>query len=184
MLNDSIIREALTKLGERLGSGHDIEILLIGGAAGILTGQLSGLTTADVDAIHFRLATDRDAVLDAAAEVGDELQLPVNWLNDWGALYRWTLPDDWEKRRIEIGIFGRLRVYAVSRVDLISMKIISHREHDLEHLFQMKMTSHEKSVVHRYLDVLVERYPVEQYPEHAGRIEMARQYLNEWKVET
>jgi hypothetical protein len=185
VLNDGTIRNALAKLGERLRLERDVEILIVGGAAGILTGQLSSaLTTEDVDAIHFQLAQDREAVLDAGEEVGKELKLPADWLNDWGGKYEWTLPDNWRCRRIEVGIFDRLRVYAVGRIDLISMKFIGHREHDLEHLRDMKVKSDEKVLVGQYLDVLAERYPAGRYPEEFGKTQMARLYLNNWEAES
>ncbi|MBA3273860.1 MAG: hypothetical protein H0T11_08330 [Chthoniobacterales bacterium] len=185
VLNNSTIRDAFTKLGERLRLERDVEILIVGGAAGVLTYELPpAWTTADVDAFHFELAKDREAVLSAGEEVGRELKLPSDWLNDWGGKYTWTLPDDWQSRRIKIGEFGRLRVYAVSRIDLISMKFIGHRERDLEHLQELKVTSSEKEVVQKYLEVLTERYPAGRYPEEAGRIELARTYLDNWEIDT
>jgi hypothetical protein len=60
-MDDIAIRRGLAKLGERLGLDHDVEILIVGGAAGILTGELpASMTTADADAICYRPAKDRD----------------------------------------------------------------------------------------------------------------------------
>ena len=56
MLNNAKIRAALTSVGKHLRLDRDVEILIVGGAAGVLTGALpDGWTTADVDVIHFRL---------------------------------------------------------------------------------------------------------------------------------
>ena len=185
VLDNGSIRNAFSRLGQRLRSERDVEILIVGGAAGVLTHELPpAWTTADVDAFYFELAKDREAVLSAAEEVGRELKLPSDWLNDWGGKSRWTLPDEWKSRRILIGAFGRLRVYAVSRIDLISMKFIGHREHDLEHLRELKVTSSEKAAVGEYLEVLAERYPAGRHPEKAGRIELAKLYLDNWEIGT
>jgi len=157
----------------------------VGGSAGVLIQALpADWTTADVDTIHFCAAEDRDAVLEAAAEVGRELSLPASWLNDWGGLFAWTLPDDWESRRVFIGAFGHLRVYAVSRQDLIAMKFIAHRPGDLEHLALMNVTSLDLTEVRQYLDRLAGRYPAGRFPAEAGKIEMARQYVDGWNATT
>jgi hypothetical protein len=180
VLDDSTIRTALAKLGERLRLERDVEILLVGGAAGVLTRELpAAWTTADVDVIHYRLPQDRDAVLIAAAEVGRELSLPPGWLSEDVGLYVWTLPQDWEMRRVAIGTFGRLRVYAAGRLDLIAMKFIAHRERDLEHLVQMGVTASERKFVEGFLDSLAHHHP-----EEAGRIAMARQYVKAWEPQS
>lgn len=177
-LNDAGIRTALAGLGERLRLDRGVEILLVGGAAGVLTGELPpAWTTADVDVIHCRLPQDRDALLAAAAEVARELSLPPSWLSEDVGLFAWTLPEDWETRRVRVGTFGRLRVYAAGRLDLIAMKFVAHRDIDLEHLTRMKVRAKELEFVRAYLDSLAPRVPGE-----AGRIAMARQYVDAWEV--
>jgi len=131
-----------------------------------------------VDVIHCRLPQDREAVLVAAEEVSRELSLPPSWLSEDVGLYVWTLPQGWENRRRKVGVYGRLKVYAASRFDLIAMKFIAHRERDREHLMQMNVTSHELNSVRKYLDELSK-----QHPDQLGRIEMARQYVNGWEVQ-
>lgn len=182
-MDAEVIQAALRLTGERLRLNRDVEILLVGGAAGILTKELPPpSTTGDVDAIWYKLAQDREAVLDAAGEVGREMQLPGNWLNDWSGLYRWTLPDGWETRRVCIDTYGRLLVYAVSRIDLISLKFVANREGDLEHLREMHVTAAEITVVGRYLDELAGKFPRGRFPEEAGKIDKARVYLGSWET--
>lgn len=184
-LTDALIRSALSRIGTALGAGRPIEILIVGGAAAVLTGQLPiGWTTSDVDAIDYHLPEDRDLVLTAAGEVGRELALPSGWLNEWGGLYAWTLPNGWQQRRINIGDFGRLRIFAASRLDLIAMKFIAHRERDLEHLHHMKVRRGELDFVREYLRALEQQFPESLHSEEAGRIAMACEYVREWKVET
>lgn len=179
VLNDNVIRIALAKLGQRLHLNRDVEVVLVGGAAGVLSGLLPpAWTTADVDVIRCRLPEDRDEVLRAAAEVGRELSLPPSWLSEDVGLFAWTLPDDWESRRVAIGRFGRLHVYAAGRLDLLAMKFVAHRERDMEHLAQMKVTQEDLAFVRRYLDELSLR------TNEAGRIEMARRYVDAWEPQS
>jgi hypothetical protein len=178
MLNHDTIRAALAVVGERLRVGREVEILIVGGAAGVLTGVLpSWWNTSDVDVIHFRLAQDRDAVLTAAEEAAQALSLPPSWVSEDVGLFAWTLPEGWEHRRVWVGTFDQLRVFAAGRLDLIAMKFIAHRERDLEHLAQMNVSPAELEFVRSYLEgVAVE------HPDQTGRIEMARRYLEEWEV--
>src|SRR5687768_18620587 len=105
-LDADTIRLALQRLGERLGDGPPIELLIVGGAAALLTGQLPGsMTTGDVDLMQCRPPDDEE-VLRAAGEVGRELSLPPMWLNRDAGLFRMSLPDDWETRRVEVGVYG------------------------------------------------------------------------------
>jgi hypothetical protein len=114
-------------------------------------------------------------VLDAAAAVTAPLSLPASWMNDFGGLFAWTLQADWAERRHEVGRFGRLRVFAVGRLDLILMKFIAHRSGDLQHLKLMNVTGEELAQVERRLAALAG-----EWPEQSGRIEMARAIAREW----
>jgi len=175
-MNDIAIRRGFTRLGERLAIDHDVEILIVGGAAGLLTGELpSTMTTMDAHAIWYRPSKDRDTVLETAAEVARELSLPSDWLNEWSGLYAWSLPDDWEGRRVLIGKFGHLHVYAASRIDLIVMKFIAHRESDLDHLVSMNVKSDELEFIQRELDLIAVNFPNE-----SGKIAMAKHYALNW----
>ena len=174
-LNDGTIRTALAALGARVRADHPVEIFVVGGAAGVLLGLLPpAWTTADVDMIDCHLPTDREDVLAAAEDVARDLSLPGAWLSEDVGLFAWTLPRDWQSRVVETGNYGRLRVFAVSRRDLIAMKFLAHRERDLEHLEQMKVTAADLEFVRRHLDSLA------GLADEAGRVEMARQYVDGW----
>ena len=175
-LNNNTITEGLEALGRKLPQDRKFEILILGGAAGVLSGELPGIhTTGDVDVVHFRAAVDRDVVLDAAAKVGLELALPLYWLNDDSGLFAWTLPNDWEKRRRKIREFGPLVVYTLSRLDLIAVKFLAHRAADLEHLRELHVTPAEAKFVSSFLDD-----KQSECPEYRDKIAMARSYLNNW----
>jgi hypothetical protein len=182
-LGNSMIVKALTALGARCKLDRKIEILLVGGAAGVLIGALpAAWTTADVDLLHVSAAEDRDTVLEAAADVARQLSLPNDWLNDWSSLFSWTLPDGWQNRRHHVGTFGRLIVYAASRLDLIAMKLLAHRPQDLEHLEQMNVRSEDLDFVRIYLDSRARLYREGRDSEKARQIEMARQYVDGWEA--
>ena len=68
-------------------------------------------------------------------------------------------------------------MYAASRLDLIAMKFIAHRERDLEHLAHMRPALEELDFVRGYLDSLARSQSGEM-----GRIDMARQYVDGWEV--
>ena len=180
MLDDNTIRAALAAMGERLRLNRDVEILIVGGAAGVLTGVLpAAWTTADVDVLHVHLPQDREAVFSAAVDACRTLSLPPSWMSEDVRLYAWTLPEDWQSRRVRVGVYGRLHVYAVSRRDLAAMKFCAHRAADLEHLAQLHLTAADLRFVRTYLAALSDRYP-----EYAGQIAMARQYVEEWEAQT
>ena len=158
--------------------------MLVGGAAGVLTGELpAAWTTADVDVIDCEMPQYRDLILEAAGEIGRELSLPADWLNDWGGLFAWILPDNWKSRRIHVGKYGELQVYCVGRPDFIAMKFLAHRPHDLEHLRLLQVTANDLKFVRDYLEVLTMRYPRGQFPDHSGTVAMAKSYVDAWEVQ-
>jgi hypothetical protein len=85
-----------------------------------------------------------------------------------------TLPADWETRRIELGQFGAIKVWVVGRLDLIAMKMFSHRERDIDHLHQMNPTTDELKFVLQYLDSFDD-------PSKVSRVEMTRNIIQHWK---
>ncbi|HEY4329567.1 MAG TPA: DUF6036 family nucleotidyltransferase [Phycisphaerae bacterium] len=180
-INDQLARSALAQLGIQLGEGNVIEILVIGGAAAHLQGLLPpSMTTSDVDAIHFRPPGTVDEVLEAADEAAAIGLLPKGWLNhDDAGLYAHALPAGWENRRVDIGKFGRLHVYALSRQDLIAMKFYAHREVDMEHLHAMHVTAAERRFTETYLHDLGR-----DLPDVRGKIELALHILGAWSSAT
>lgn len=176
-LNAGTIERALREMGRRLGAGERVEILIVGGAAAVLTGQLPAeWTTSDVDVLQFVPPKHIDEILDVAGEVGRDLSLPPIWMNSDVGLWRDSLPDEWQGRRVRIGTFGRLHVWAISRMDLIAMKFMAHRPDDREHLELMRVTREELGFVLQYLKSMSNRHD-------KARIEIARRYVEDWKVE-
>ncbi len=174
MLDAELIRLAFTALGRRLARAQPIEILIVGGAAGLLNGELKGTyTTTDVDTLKVLPPGQWDQLQDAAAKVGREMALPADWLNRDAGLFAEALPSDWESRRVDVGRFGALRVWAIGRLDLIAMKFYSHRYQDREHLAALNVTKEELKFVLQYLDALTSQAD-------RGKLEMARHMARNW----
>ena len=175
-LGTDAIHQALAALGAVLGPGNAIELLIVGGAAGLLTHLLPGsVTTSDVDAVHFRPPNEIETVLQAAQIVADKQGISRAWLNTDAGLYFNVIPPDWESRRADISLFGRLHVYAIGRLDLICMKFFAHRGIDLEHLARMKVEPEELLFAAHHLRALVEILPDDR-----NKIEMAIHIVESW----
>lgn len=178
MLNRSHMLKAFTALGDQLGPGRSIEILIVGGAAGMLTGELSGSwTTADVDLMDCHLPKDREEVLNAAHQIRALAQVPTDWLNELSGLFAWSLPSGWKERRTLVGEFGRLHVYAVGRLDLMTMKFAAHRSRDAGHLQSMNVTADELTAVILELTKLRRRFR-----QHRSTIDMALAIAKSWST--
>lgn len=171
-MNATKVEEALRLLGEALTLDTDVEILLVGGAAGMVTGVFrSDRTTNDCD-VMVCSPDDMLCILeDTASRLAPELGLTSGWFNSRVQLRLDTLPGGWRERRIHVGLYGRLFVYAASRPDLLAMKVFSGRTQDIEDLHDMSIREDEATFVHAYLDSLPPRgTPMDQ-------IEQARRLL-------
>lgn len=148
------ILAALKRTGESLRWDGPVEVLLIGGAAGMIIGALEpGRVTLDCDLMDCRPAAAEHAIDEAARNIAGELGLPENWLN-WQARQLDILPDGWRSRRREVGRFGLLHVYAAGRMDLLAMKCYANRPQDRQDIVAMKPTPEELEFVRRYLNML------------------------------
>lgn len=148
------IRKALKETALHIKWNGDIEILLVGGVAAMLTGQLPAeRVTQDCDIISLSPKRAQEAVLNSAREVSRIKGLPENWLN-CQAMQMNVLPDGWLSRRDHICKFGQLSIYAASRLDLLCMKFYANRPQDREDIMEMKPTLEETSFVRKYLDML------------------------------
>jgi hypothetical protein len=154
-LDTPIVELALARLGAVLEYHTEIDILLVGGAAGMLTGVLArGRTTTDCD-VMVALPPEAMAAIERAAErVAAELGLAPRWLNSDVQIRRDVLPSGWATRKQLISQHGRLRVFAASRPDLIAMKVLAGRAQDIQDLNAMRMRADDKAFVLTYLDEL------------------------------
>jgi len=176
-MNTSIVEQALRRLGEMLVYHCDIEILLVGGAAGMVTGVLApNRVTTDCDVMVYIPPDAMSAVELAAGEVAEEMSLSPTWLNSDVQLRLDALPDGWERRKILVGAYGRLRVSAASRPDLIAMKVLAGRDQDIEDLQAMRIRRDDVEFVSEYLDSL------DNKGTRPDQVEEARTLLESLKV--
>ncbi len=91
-----------------------------------------GRTTLDCDVMEYEPEAAEKAVEQAAEAAGKEFDLPDKWLNSDVQWHRDSLPEGWHERRCFVGTYGRLRIFAAGRQDLIVMKLISGRAQDLQ----------------------------------------------------
>lgn len=110
-------------------------------------------TTGDCDVMVADPDQDWDQVKQAAQEVGTELGLKADWLNDECRMYAWQMPLGWQGRCKELGQFGPLKVMALSRQDLIASKIMGapKRVQDRTDLQTLKPTAAELDFVEEHL---------------------------------
>jgi hypothetical protein len=176
-MNTFTVESALHRLGAVLGDGPDIEILLVGGAAGMITGLLPPTrVTTDCDVMAY-LPLDTMATVElAAVRVAEELGLASNWLNSDVQIRLDALPDGWEQRKIAAGMFGRLKVSAVSRPDLIAMKVLAGRDQDIEDLQAIRVRSDDVEFIEAYLNMLANKGT------HQDQIDGARELLASLEV--
>lgn len=154
-MNTSIVEQALARLGQVFKYERDVEILLVGGAAGMLTGVLAqARTTTDCDVMVSDPAGAIGELEAAARTVAASLELAPDWFNSHVQLRLDALPDGWRNRRAWVGSYGRVQVWAASRVDLIAMKVLAGRAQDLEALEELKVLQEDIEFTRAYLENL------------------------------
>ncbi len=151
---------ALARTGDRLlslGVEGPVDLYLIGGMAGLLSGLLpKSRATTDADVARVDPASAWSTVKEAANDVADEMQLPRSWLNDECRIYEWSLPLGWRDRCDASRGFGPLRINLISRKDFICAKIISGstRFYDIEDVIALSPTGEELDFAQEHLDRL------------------------------
>jgi hypothetical protein len=153
-MESSDILLQLEELGMRLGDAGPVEMVLIGGAAGMLTGQLSKTrVTTDCDVIRWVPDQSQHAVLSVAKEMAREKGLPEDWINAQ-AMVLDILPDGWHVRKVHIDTFGSLCVSCISRQDLLATKFYAGHPRDVEDISSMSPSADELAFVRTYLNML------------------------------
>jgi len=131
-----------------------VEILVVGGLAGMVTGVLRpDRTTGDCDVADCSPPEALPEIERVALEVAGPLGLSPEWFSSRVRDLN-VLPDGWRSRRRHVGNFGELRVYAAGRMDLLCMKVLSHRVPDQEDIDDMGIRPEEIEFVRRYLQMM------------------------------
>jgi len=149
-----VILQYLEEVAELLKHETSVEIVLLGGAAGMLTGLFEpARTTTDCDVINYIPADSQQAVLEAARKIAQKYDLPLNWLNS-KAMELDILPDGWQSRKVHIATFGQLSIWSLSRKDLLATKFYAGHPRDREDIQAMRPTRDELDFVKIYLNML------------------------------
>lgn len=107
--------------------------LLIGGGAAFLLAHQIPLSTEDIDGIPFR-SKMKPADLDPyIKKVAASLGLPSDWLNQYFAIFTYSLPKDYGERLVKILAGKKLTAWALGKEDLLIMKCFAGREKDIPH---------------------------------------------------
>jgi hypothetical protein len=126
-----------------------VEIVVCGGSALIATGLVTR-TTQDVDVVALlrdgELSSPSplpEALLQAAAEVAEDLGLDHNWLNNGpsrgeGGLFQLGLPQGLERRLLSRRFGSKLTVHLVHRVDQIHFKLYAGVDRGGYHLEDLR----------------------------------------------
>lgn len=152
--------EALKATGTRLerAGGVDRVTVILGGAvaAMVTAGLPASRATHDCDVLASEPDEQWQAVQQAAGEVAGQRGLPTDWLNRGARMYAHLLPLGWRGRCQAVGQFGPLTVLAISRRDLMAMKLMGAavRPQDLEDILAMQPTAADVTFLHEHLDRL------------------------------
>jgi len=153
MLNRDIL-EAMRELGKRYISEREVELVLIGGAAGMLTGELSvNRVTMDCDVIDCVPVDALEEIEKIASELAESMGLASGWLSTQAMMLD-ILPDGWRRRRKAMGVFGQIRLYAIGRRDLLATKAYANRPQDREDILAMRPNRAELDFIRTYLQML------------------------------
>lgn len=151
--------KALSLLGELLAARNQPHqhFVVCGGSSLLALGLVSRTTTQDVDILAridaSGLVTPRplpEWLLTAAGEVGRQLDLPDDWLNDRVAeetLFRCGLPDGMQQRLTSKNYGARLSISYIGRRDQIFLKLHAAVDRDggrhLQDLLDLEPTAEE-----------------------------------------
>lgn len=163
---------ALKALGNAVGGYNQIEIVLVGGLAGLLGGWLpESQTTKDADVIACDPEQSMGYIESEAFKIAKDMGLPARWLNCASHGYLWAIPEGWKTRLHNLGAFGLIHVFYVDRLDLIALKVVASRDVDRAHLLAMRVTASEITRVEKHLNGL------DRAGADAHRIQQARNTL-------
>ena len=176
-MDKSELERALTRLGQLLRERRVTGEGAVFGGAAIVLGFDFRNATQDVDAM---ITQGHGQVVIAQQEVGAELGLPPNWLNEQGTSYL-SQHDDFElfKTYPSEGQFG-LRVLTATPQYLLAMKLLSFRSygHDIEDIVQLARRLG-CTTSDSLLEIAKQYYPDEQVlPERALEIQSIARQIN------
>ena len=152
---------ALNELGRVVEWEEPVELVLVGGAAAILTGLMPSRVTGDCDVVLHVPKDAWQAISKAVAIVAETQGFASDWLNAEVRQSWHRLPADWRGRSHMVVESGVVTVIAIDRLDLLAMKAIAGRAVDRMDVIELKPTGEESRFVRAHLAALKELYPHE-----------------------
>ena len=160
---------ALAALGRRT---HRPVSIVLGGSAALILSETLKRPTDDGDVVSSE--PDLGQLQALIREIADEEQLPPGWLNGSIQSYTYVLPPDYHNRLVALPPFGHLRVWLLSRRDVVLMKVVGLRPRDVADLKAIAPTVEELAFVRGQLSRIGAKEP-----EKASTM---RAFLDEWEA--
>jgi|SRR6185312_3252712 len=175
------LEDALKELCQTFPGPPRVEILIVGGAAAMITGVLPAeRTTSDCDVASYFPGASWPHVERLADEIGAKRGWPSGWLNGNVQTALSELPQGWQQRRILVYGGDWLVIYAASRLDLIATKFYAGRPQDLQDLAAMHVRVDEREFARRYVQQLLSAAGSDQEREKAAD---ATSLVDSWDAE-
>lgn len=146
------IYDRLVLLGARLRPELEMELLIVGGAAGMLMNDFGPRrTTIDCDVIRYIPPQIQEEIEQAAKALAAENGWASDWFNS-KVMALDVLPAGWRSRRRLVGKFGPITIFAIGRLDLLATKFFANRPQDRDDIRELQPTEDELYFVRRYLE--------------------------------
>ncbi len=146
--------EAFKSLDKKLKTSVQ---LLIGGGAALVTAYQVPISTYDVDGTPIKSTLDLADLKVLIRKVGQELNIPQDWLNEHFSTFLFVLPTDYSSRLITVFNGTFLQVDSLGKEDLILMKCFAGRDKDIPHLKTLIKKGIQSSVVIKQMETLIEK---------------------------
>ncbi len=143
MINKGNIPELFKALDKALGAKGQKREITVFGSGPLIAKDVIDRATVDIDMVDPEMDMDLQLI---AAEVGDQFNLDMTWLNSAGHIFSRNFPKGW-KDRVETHYTGRsLTVKFLAREDLIATKFYAacqRGEQDINDLAAYKPSERE-----------------------------------------
>lgn len=172
LIRDDILnylKDLAKEIKKEFGKNEKFELIVVGGASILLNYSFRD-GTYDIDALKSGISSINTCI----HKVADKNNLEDTWLNH-DVLQTCSYSDKLREHSVYFGTFGNiLKVYTVKDEYLISMKLVSFRDNDIEDIENII-----QEMGDNYLFDKVDKAVRELYPDGWSRIsDEAKEYIN------
>ena len=124
MITKSNLQEILSKLNSLEKKNLNREFTIFDSAA-LMIQELASAdrATQDIDMVDPEIDTDLQLI---SMDISKDLGLEISWLNSAGYIFSKNFPQGWKERAILKYSGSNLKVYTLSRKDLIASKVLAY----------------------------------------------------------